>query len=118
MGLHDALVHALQPPPHPPHPVPPAPSSPPPPSPPAGGSTTTLPPSTSISGTTALVKGSITELRDALPPETSIARPAPKSWKAKTFPQSRPSRPTAASPTRSASYHSRSPVAGSALRST
>src|SRR6266851_1867787 len=52
---------------------------------PAGGSTVTLPPATSISGTTSSVKGSITEPRDAPPPETSIVRPAPKSWKAKTL---------------------------------
>src|SRR6185436_6605058 len=46
---------------------------------PAGGSTTTLPPSMSISGTASSVKGNIT------PPDTSITDPAPKSWKAITF---------------------------------
>ena len=60
----------------------------------------------------------ITECLDALPPDTSIVRPAPKSWKAMTFPQSRPSRSNAASPIRSASDHSRSPVSGRRSRST
>ena len=59
---------------------------------PAGGSTTTLPPSTSISGTASSVKGSITEPRDARLPRPPSSDPAPKSWKAMTFPQSRPSR--------------------------
>ena len=60
----------------------------------------------------------VTIMGRALVPDTSITDPAPKSWKAITLPQSRPSLPTAARPTRSASYHSRSPVSGKALRST